>query len=127
MCVLVRRNIKNHYTTQPHLDPTQKHRYEVVLKMNVIGTDFLNPECDKGRYECEGGLEGALQAAEGEAMAPRDSADGPLDSPHLRTRTQSEIEDLVKDFNAETRSSSSTSLSELQITSPNPASRQSTV
>ncbi|KAL5272303.1 hypothetical protein ACHWQZ_G000504 [Mnemiopsis leidyi] len=109
VCSLVRRNIRSHCSTS---DPNSRHKYEVVLKMNLLGGDFMNSECASVAsyqgYEIPDEehhtsiIEGCIAENIEAEIGSVHSGDN-----QLRTKTGSEIQDLVQDFQPETRSISS--------------------
>jgi len=111
VCSLVRRNIRSHCTSA---DPNSRHKYEVVLKMNILGGDFMNSECGsvasyQGNQGYEVPDEERPDVVEGCIAG---NIDAEISSIHsvdnqLRTKTQSEIHELVADFQQETKSVSS--------------------
>ncbi|XP_063692597.1 uncharacterized protein LOC134824604 isoform X2 [Bolinopsis microptera] len=111
VCSLVRRNIRSHCNSA---DPNSRHKYEVVLKMNILGGDFMNSECGSvASYQGNQGyevpdeerpdiVEGCIAGNIDAEISSIHSVDN-----QLRTKTQSEIHELVADFQQETKSVSS--------------------
>jgi len=111
VCTLVRRNVKQYCNSNKDVSNA---KYEVVLKMNMLGADFLNSECGSIVSNNQGYMIPNLPDCEVQADVEICSSVRSTRSNHSElngskheieiVQTKSELDGIVADFRAETGS-----------------------